>query len=82
MGRSARAKIVARVEGRTKRIFGWETEAAGEAYASFLHAFLDALIPHLKELGIDSRCRFHISDERQRIASAIIRPRSESWKSG
>ena len=56
-------KIVARAEGRTKRIFGWETEAAGEAYASFLHAFLDALIPHLKELGIDSRCRFHISDE-------------------
>ena len=40
-------KVIAQMEGQTERIFGWETEAAGEAYASFLHAFLGALIPHL-----------------------------------
>jgi hypothetical protein len=56
-------KIVARVDGVDKRIFGWETDAAGEEYATFLRSFLPQLIEHLKELGIDKQCKFHLSDE-------------------
>lgn len=56
-------KVMAQVNGETRRIFGWETAAAGPEYTAFLQAFLDALLPHLRELGIDKRCSFHISDE-------------------
>ena len=56
-------KIVAWINGEEKRIFGWDTDAAGEEYAAFLKAFLPSLIEHLKELGIDKNCKFHLSDE-------------------
>ncbi len=56
-------KIVALVDGEEKRIFGWDTDAAGPEYAAFLKAFLPSLIEHLKELGIDKQCKFHLSDE-------------------
>lgn len=58
-------KVMAEVDGEYKKIFGWETEAAGPEYTEFLHSFLDAFIPHLKELGIDKDCFYHISDEPQ-----------------
>lgn len=60
-------KIMATVDGEYKKIFGWETEAAGSEYTEFLHVFLDALIPYLKEKGVDKRCFYHISDEPQAI---------------
>ncbi|MBE6642854.1 MAG: DUF4091 domain-containing protein [Clostridia bacterium] len=56
-------KVMADVDGEYKKIFGWETEAAGKEYTEFLHSFLDALIPYLKEKGVDKRCFYHISDE-------------------
>ena len=56
-------KIMATVNGAEKRIFGWETDAAGDEYAAFLQAFLPSLIEHLKALGIDKNCKFHLSDE-------------------
>ena len=56
-------KVMATVDGEYKRIFGWETEATGKDYTDFLHQYLDALIPHLKELGIDDKFYYHISDE-------------------
>ena len=56
-------KVMATVDGEYKRIFGWDTEAAGPEYSDFLHQYLDALVPHLKELGIDDRFYYHISDE-------------------
>jgi len=56
-------KVMATVDGEYKRIFGWETEAAGPEYSDFLHQYLDALVPHLKELGIDDKFYYHISDE-------------------
>lgn len=56
-------KIVAEVGGETRRIFGWETEAAGEEYVSFLKQYLPALKEELGRLGILDRCFFHISDE-------------------
>lgn len=56
-------KVMATVDGEYKRIFGWETEATGADYTDFLHQYLDALIPHLKSLGIDDKFYYHISDE-------------------
>lgn len=56
-------KIMATVDGEYKKIFGWETEASGREYTEFLHAFLDELVPYLKEKKIDKRVFFHISDE-------------------
>ena len=56
-------KVMATVNGEYKRIFGWDTEAAGESYSTFLRTFLTALLSHMKENGNDRRCFFHISDE-------------------
>ena len=56
-------KVMANVDGEYKKIFGWETEAAGEAYSTFLRTFLAAFLDHMKARGDDKRCYFHISDE-------------------
>ena len=56
-------KIVATVDGEFKRIYGWDTDAASEEYAEFTAIFVAALLDHLKELGIDKQCYFHMSDE-------------------
>ena len=56
-------KIMATADGEYRRIFGWETDALGPEYAAFLRAFLTALVDHLKALGVDRRCYYHISDE-------------------
>lgn len=56
-------KVMATVDGEYKRIFGWETEGTGEEYSAFIRVFLTELLAHLKELGIDKKCYFHISDE-------------------
>ena len=46
-----------------KRIFGWDTDATGEAYTRFLRTLVPAFLAHMKERGDDQRCLFHISDE-------------------
>ena len=56
-------KIVAKVNGRVRRIFGWESRAVGEEYEAFLGAFLPQLVATLKKKGLYQDCRFHISDE-------------------
>ena len=56
-------KIMATVDGEYRRIFGWDTDAVGEEYSSFLRDFLPALIAHLKARGLDHLCKYHISDE-------------------
>ena len=56
-------KIMATVDGEYKKLFGWETDATGEDYAGYLHAFLPAFLAHMKARGDDQRCFFHISDE-------------------
>ncbi len=56
-------KIMAKVNGRQKRIFGWETDALGKEYAEFLGAFIPALLEVFKKRGLDKRCYFHVSDE-------------------
>lgn len=62
-GAKAAPKVMATVDGEYKRLFGWETDATGEEYTTFLHRFLEALLPFLEEEGILDQCFFHISDE-------------------
>lgn len=56
-------KIIADVNGRQEQVFGWETDAAGEEYISFLEKLLPKLTAYLKEKGLEGRFYFHISDE-------------------
>ncbi len=56
-------KIMATVDGKYKRIFGWETVSWGKRYTAFLSAYIPALLAHLKEIGLDRRFLFHVSDE-------------------
>lgn len=56
-------QIVAQTKDGLKRIFGWDTPAAGEDYAAFLDAYLPALLEELERLGVADRTIFHISDE-------------------
>ncbi len=56
-------KVMATVDGEYKRIFGWETDATGEAYTKFLRTFIPAFLDHMRTRGDDKRCYFHISDE-------------------
>ncbi|NBD23863.1 DUF4091 domain-containing protein [Paenibacillus glycinis] len=56
-------KIIASVDGGDKRIFGWDTDAGGEAYGAFLRQFLPALLGWVKDNGLEGRCFFHVSDE-------------------
>ncbi len=45
------------------KLFGWDTDAAGDEYAGFIRAYLTAFLAFAKEKGIDRRMVFHISDE-------------------
>lgn len=56
-------KIMATVDGKVKRIFGWETDATGKEYSDYLRTFLPAFLDHMKARGDDRRCYFHVSDE-------------------
>ena len=56
-------KIMATVDGEYRKLFGWETDATGEEYSTFLRTFLPAFLDHMKARGDDKRCLFHISDE-------------------
>ena len=74
-------KVIALVDGEERQIFGWDTEAAGEAYRGFLSAFLPELKCVLKEEDMFEQTYFHISDEPHgeqmesyRAAKESIRP--------
>ncbi len=56
-------KIVARVNGKRKQIFGWNTWAGSDEYRQFLEAYFNALFPKLRELGVLDAFLFHVSDE-------------------
>ncbi len=56
-------KIMATVDGKYQKIFGWETDAAAPEYEAFLDCFLPQLKTYLKEFGIYDKCLFHTSDE-------------------
>ena len=56
-------KIMAEVDGETKRIFGWETDSTGKEYEDFLTSLAPCLTSFLENEGIADRCYFHVSDE-------------------
>lgn len=57
-------KVMAEVDGETRRIFGWDTSSTGEEYKSFLSQLIPAFLAFMKSLdGADKRCYFHLSDE-------------------
>ena len=56
-------KIMATENGEYKRIFGWDTDAAGEEYKNFLGQFLPELITFINENNLKAKCYFHVSDE-------------------
>ncbi|MDR6881077.1 DUF4091 domain-containing protein [Bacillus sp. 3255] len=56
-------KIMATEQGQQKRIFGWETDAMGDEYGSFLEVFLPELDRYIQERGLAGRVFFHVSDE-------------------
>lgn len=56
-------KIMAKEAGELKRIFGWDTEATGAEYRSFLDQFLPQLVRFVERHNLEQRCYFHVSDE-------------------
>ncbi|MBO0600616.1 DUF4091 domain-containing protein [Sporosarcina sp. E16_3] len=56
-------KIIAKENGESKQIFGWETDAHGEAYKQFLSQFLPSLVNFIKEHQLEKSVYFHVSDE-------------------
>lgn len=77
-------KIMANVNGKNKRVFGWETDSLGEEYADFLRQFLPQLTAFAKEREIDAV--FHLSDEpgetndRYEKVCALVRPYIGDYK--
>lgn len=55
--------IMATVNGKYKRIFGWDTFAKDKKYPAFLRQYLPALIEFLKSEGLDKKFFYHTSDE-------------------
>ncbi len=64
-GAVACPKVIATVDGKQKKIFGWNTPSDGDEYKAFLSALLPQMLEYLKteKNGADKRCWFHISDE-------------------
>ncbi|MBE6576981.1 MAG: DUF4091 domain-containing protein [Ruminococcaceae bacterium] len=63
-GATAAPKVVAKVNGRSKKIFGWNTDASGEEYQNFISALIPAVIAHFESHGISrDNLYFHVSDE-------------------
>lgn len=56
-------KIVATVNGKEQKIFGWETGATSPEYVRFLRTLLPQLKKKLDEFGFANHYFFHISDE-------------------
>ncbi len=56
-------RIVAKVNGKNKEIFGWKTLAVSDEYKEFLGKCLPELIKVLRKEGVADRTYFHISDE-------------------
>lgn len=80
-------KIIATVNGKQKKIFGWDTDAHGKEYESFLEQFMKALLPELTALEMQNCTVFHISDEPSpehlesyRACSRIIRKYLKGYK--
>lgn len=56
-------KIIAMEDGELRQIFGWDTDASGAEYRSFLDQFLPQLIDFIDENNLRDVSYFHVSDE-------------------
>lgn len=56
-------KIMATVNGKEKRIFGWDVASDSKEYTEFLDAFLPELVKFLKAAKLQKYVYFHCSDE-------------------
>ncbi|MBR2461486.1 MAG: DUF4091 domain-containing protein [Clostridia bacterium] len=86
-GAACAPKVMATVNGKYKRIFGWDTTVEEGGYPAFLQVFLPALVSELKAMGIADKCYFHVSDEpgmdhfaAYTKAKSIIAPYLEGFK--
>lgn len=87
-GAVACPQVIATVDGKEERIFGWDTPSDGEEYKAFLSAFIPAMLKYLKEEknGADKRCWFHLSDEpnettlaQYKVLSDFLKPLIEGY---
>ncbi len=62
-GSVAAPKVMATVDGKEQRVFGWDTTVKEGKYTKFLSKFLPDFIKQLKKMQILDKCYFHISDE-------------------
>ncbi len=56
-------KIIAKVDGVEKRIFGWDVKSDSKEYTGFLEAFLPELTAYLRKNKLRNKVYFHCSDE-------------------
>ena len=56
-------KIMATVDGKYKKIFGWKTNANSKAYKKFLYAFSIELKKYLESRNLKDKVLIHVSDE-------------------
>ncbi len=56
-------KIIGLIDGEQRQLFGWDTDAGSEEYASFLRQFIPELLAFLRLHQLESSCYFHVSDE-------------------
>lgn len=80
-------KIVATVNGKEQRIFGWDVASDSKEYTAFLDAFLPELVAWLKKNKLQNKVYFHCSDEPHADhldsyskASAILRKHLRGFK--
>jgi hypothetical protein len=73
-------KIMATVDGKYKRIFGWDTDAVGPEYNRFLKKYIPALRREFSHLGILDKCFFHVSDEPRDTNLEFYRAAADSVK--
>ncbi|MCI2048878.1 MAG: DUF4091 domain-containing protein [Lachnospiraceae bacterium] len=64
-GVTAAPKVMGTVDGKYRKIFGWETDASDLAYEDFLSRLLPELTGLLRKYYDPSHVYFHISDEPQ-----------------
>lgn len=81
-GAKATPKVVAKINGKQKKIFGWHTDSLSKEYTEFLKALIPEVIACFESEGVGrDNLYFHVSDEpykddveRYKAVSAIVKP--------
>ena len=79
-GAEACPKIMAEVDGKPKRIFGWDVKADSEEYRTFLQEFFSVFTAYLKKEGYWEMSFIHLSDEPKKTNIEQYRKLSEFLK--